>query len=442
MLKNYLFIIILFSFSFFLYAGQDSLSYSNKNLIRIDSISVTGNDITEEDIILRELTFKAGDKIDLQLLNYNKERIYSLGIFNKVDLNFKKELKKNILVIKVEESWYIYPIPFVQLKDRDWKKFSYGLDFIVKNFRGRNELLRVRGSLGYDPSIFISYYNPVLIQKQDIFLNLILSYTDRKNKSIIAETIFGSDFDQKFFSAQIGLGKRFGLFNRVNLSLGYDYIESPIFIKGISASNNRIDRVPSVGLSYSLDTRDLIQFPKEGIFGSASIVFKGMDINNVDYRVMNFDFREYLGLFNNLFFKWRLTTRLTAGKLIPFYDFSFLGYEERVRGHFTDIIEGNDYYLGSLELYSALLKDTQLSLDFIPILPKELLSYRIAIYAQLFADAGAAKIKNIPLKVNDFQSGYGVGLTFLFLPYNSFRVEFALDEYRNPEWIFDLGISF
>lgn len=442
MIKNYLAIIIFFSFSFLIYGQPDSLLFSSKNLITVDSISIIGNDITDEDIITRELTFKPGDKIDIKLLNYNKERIYSLGIFNKVELHIRNEHKKNILIIEVEESWYIYPIPYVQLKDRDWKKFSYGLDVIVKNFRGRNELLRVRGSLGYDPSIFISYYNPVFIRKEDIFLNLILSYSNIRNKSVFAENIMGNEFDQKFFSAQIGLGKRFGLYNRINLNVGYDYIESPIFIKGISASNERIDRVPTLGLSYSLDTRDLIQFPKEGVFGSAEIVFKGLGFNDINYRVVNLDFREYVGLLENLFVKWRLTTRLTSGKLIPFYDFSFLGYDERVRGHFADVIEGNHYYLGSLELYSALLKDTQFSLDFIPILPKELLSYRIAIYAELFGDAGAAKIRNVPLKINDFQSGYGIGLTFLFLPYNSFRVEFALDEYRNSEWIFDLGVSF
>jgi outer membrane protein assembly factor BamA len=420
----------------------DSSIYKGKYFVVIDSFEIRGNKITEDDIILRELTFQKGDTVSNSTIEYNRERVFSLGIFTRVNLYVKEVDGLNILVIDVEESWYIYPIPFVELKERDWKKFSYGLDVVIQNFRGRNELLQIRGSLGYDPSVLLSYYKPEIIRGSDIYFNSIFSYSNVRNKSQTAEYLYGAQFDQKIFHSSITLGKRFGSYQRFGINLGYDYIASPVFIKGISASNERIDRMPIVGAAYSYDSRDLAQFPKNGIYASAGIQFKGLGLNDIKYQIADIDFREYRPVIDNLYFKWRFASRIAFGNLVPYYDFSFLGYRERIRGHFNDIQEGNNYYLGSVELYYPLIKDINVKLDFVPLLPEALLSYRIALYSQLFGDAGVAKLRHQKLNLNDFQSGYGLGLTLLILPYNLLRFEFALDELGRKEFIFDLGLSF
>jgi outer membrane protein assembly factor BamA len=423
-------------------AQLDSLVYSGKYFTVVDSFEIHGNKITEPDIILRELTFAKGDTVSNEIIEYNRERIFSLGIFTRVNLYIKKVDEKNILVIDVDESWYIYPIPFVELKDRDWKKFSYGIDLVIQNFRGRNELLQARGSLGYDPSVALSYFKPEIIKGSDVFFNSDFSYSNVRNKSKLAELLTGGQFDQKIFHGLITVGRRFGNYNRTAINFGYDYVASPFFIKGISASNERIDRMPLLGASYSYDSRDLVQFPRNGFYAAADIQFKGLGLNGIKYQVADIDLREYRPVFDDLYFKWRFASRFTWGNLVPYYDFSFLGYQERIRGHFNDIQEGNNLYIGSVEFYYPLIKDINVNLDFIPLLPKSLLSYRVALYSQLFGDAGAAKLRHRKLEFNDFQSGYGLGLTLLILPYNILRFEFALDEYHHGEFIFDLGLSF
>jgi outer membrane protein assembly factor BamA len=422
--------------------NPDSTVYKGKYFVKIDSFEIRGNKITEADIILRELTFSKEDTISNKDIEYNRERIFSLGIFTRVELYVKNVNNKNILVIDVSESWYIYPLPFVELKDRDWKKFSYGIDVVIQNFRGRNELLQARGSLGYDPSIRLSYYRPEIIKGSDIFFNSILSYSNVKNKSLIAEYKYGGQFDQKMFTGLITIGKRFGNFHRFGVDLGYQYVASPLFIKGISASDERIDRMPVIGATYSYDSRDLAQFPRNGFYALADIQFKGLGMNNIKYQIATIDFREYRPVFDDLYFKWRFASRFAFGDLVPYYDFSFLGYQERIRGYFNEIQEGNYYYLGSAEFYYPLIKDINISLDFIPVLPKSLLTYRIALYSELFGDAGVAKLRHQKLHISDFHSGYGLGLTLLILPYNLVRFEFALNEYRQGEFIFDLGLSF
>ena len=146
---------------------EDTLYYEGNYSVKIDSIKIAGNEITDEFIILRELTFGIGDTLNPGLASFNRERIYSLDIFNEVKLKPFKVDDKNILIVEVEESWYIYPLPFVTLKDKDWKKISYGLAVSLKNFRGRNEKLKGVVALGYDPSFSLSYLNPNLVYKDD-----------------------------------------------------------------------------------------------------------------------------------------------------------------------------------------------------------------------------------------------------------------------------------
>jgi hypothetical protein len=116
--------------------------------------------------------------------------------------------------------------------------------------------------------------------------------------------------------------------------------------------------------------------------------------------------------------------------------------EDRIRGHFNQKIEGDNYYFAGLEFYYPIIEEIHVDLKFIPIIPNRLLSYRIGFYTQIFAETGAAQKKGQPFTFSNFKSGYGAGLTLLILPYNVLRVDFALNEYKKFETILTLGISF
>ncbi len=443
MIRTFTFTFLLFYFSVNVYSQTVADTSGNNNLPQvIDSIKITGNDITEDFIILRELTFKIGDTVSTKTLNYNRERIFSLGIFNKVELKTEKDIGRNILNIIVEESWYIYPIPFAGLQNGDWKKLSYGIVVFIKNFRGRNETLSGKLKLGFDPAFSLEYYKPSIIYKSNFFFDAAVAYGTKRNRSEIAKIIYGNDFDYTYVTDLIDFGYRFNTFNWAGIDFGYNYYESPEYFKGLTASDGRIDKSVSLGFTYNYDTRDLIQFPSEGTFFSYNMQFKGLGINNIDYRIFTIDLREYQKLIGDFGGKIRLTTRQTAGKLIPFYDYSFLGFEEAVRGHFSREREGNNYYLGSIEINHPIIKDVNVSLDFVPILPRKLLSFRLGLYAQLFADMGTTQFRGEPIRIKDFDRGYGAGLSLLLLPYNSARFELAFDEFGNTEFILGLGTSF
>lgn len=408
---------------------------------RVDSIAIKGNDITEPEIILTELTFSKGEVVDSVKLRYNRERIYSLGIFTNVKLYPESNEDKTTLIIEVNESWYIWPIPFLALRDRDWKKATYGLDVLIMNFRGRNEKLRTSFSLGYDPSFTLQYSKPYWFRKEAIYFDASFVYVNQNNKSRLAEYLYGEKFKQKFIGGNLTLGKRFNLFNKADVYGGFSYVATPKFISGVNASNSRIDRLPFLGFRYYYDSRDLAQFPKDGTYFNADILKKGFGEGGIDYNIFSVDFREYRTVYKSLSSKWRFTTRQSFGKLIPFYDNSFLGYSERVRGHFTDISEGHNMYLTQLEFKYPLLTEINIHLN-LPLIPEALLSYRVEIYAQAFVEGGVTQFRGKSINLSHGFSGYGFGLTTLVLPYNIARLEFALNELGKSEIIFDLGISF
>ncbi len=255
--------------------------------------------------------------------------------------------------------------------------------------------------------------------------------------------LYGSQFEQETFVSRIQFGKRFGNYHWLYLNTGFDYIETPFYIEGINASNSRIDRTLIAGLGYLYDTRDLTLYATEGIYSLLGFEYKGFGIDDINYYVVDIDFREYRKIFNKLTAKWRLTARHTGGELVPYYDYSFIGFSDRVRGYFHgDEQEGNDRFLGSIEFNYPIVSEARIDLYFIPLLPRSLLSYRFSLIGELFADTGATRDEGDPWTIKSFDSGYGTGISLLLLPYFICRFEFAINDNARTEWIFDLGASF
>jgi outer membrane protein assembly factor BamA len=423
-------------------SNPDSLAIAPTETIKIDSVRIKGNDATADFIILRELNFKPGDNITGQQLKYNKERIVSLGLFSRVELYVIKNDNKNVAVIEVYESWYIYPIPIVRFKDRDKSKVNYGVSLLYKNFRGRNETLRTMVSFGYDPYYAIQYSIPALFYEQGIGLYINTSYSTISNRSDIAKYLGGGDFNYKVFSNSISVEKRINQFNDITVTLGHTYLESDVFgIGRLTASSRKIDRVPYIGLSYFYDTRDLKQYSLYGLYTGVSLIQKGFGLEDINYSIFDLDFREYRRIFDDLSGRWRLTLRSTFGGSVPYYDYSFLGYGNFVRGHSTDYKEGNNSILTSFELIYPLIKEWNVSFK-LPLLPEKLTSARLGLYLTSFIDYGG--IYNNPDKFSlaGFYSGYGFGLTILVIPYNAVRFEYAIGDNGIGEFLFGVGFSF
>ncbi len=88
-----------------------------------------------------------------------------------------------------------------------------------------------------------------------------------------------------------------------------------------------------------------------------------------------------------------LASRFTFGDVVPYYDDSIIGTDEKIRGHYFEKFEGDYYYVLSAEIYYPIIEELNIDLTFIPIIPDQLLSYRLGFYTQIFAETGLANYK-------------------------------------------------
>ncbi|TAK56554.1 MAG: hypothetical protein EPO24_11145, partial [Bacteroidetes bacterium] len=189
------FLVVIFCFSVFQSgtaqepARTDSLAPAfPDSLFTVDSIKVWGNDETKDFVIIREMTLQRDSLITHEAIEYDQNRIYSLGLFNRVEMEIEPTSGTSAnLHVRVHERWYIYPFPIFGLKDRDWSKVYYGVGLMHINFRGRNEKIFASFALGFDPWVSLSYKNSFLEPTGTYFLESGISYNRVRNRSTLLE---------------------------------------------------------------------------------------------------------------------------------------------------------------------------------------------------------------------------------------------------------------
>jgi outer membrane protein insertion porin family len=411
-------------------------SSRNDSSLTVAKIVVVGNESTKEYVILREMSLKVGGTLDTVAMQYDQKRIYSLQLFNKVDIDYTAEGTQATVFVRVSERWYIFPIPILGFKYRDLSKPFYGAALIHQNFRGRNEKVMASAIFGYDGSFTLSYQNPKLTDDDDIFFGGAIGMHHVRNLNVAQ-----NEYDQKVFAAGFSLGKRFGLYLTLLGSVGYDQWEIADPQADRTLSPDGRDRFFSIGGNLSYDRRDIREYPMAGsYFGIAATKF-GLgesEVNLVRYRI---DLRDYEPLNGDFSLCVRAFGSFLSGGASPSYLHSFFGYNDRIRGYFKEALEGEDLTGGSLELRLAIFKPRYLTVS-IPYLPREFSVWRYGLYAGIFADAGTTWFRNDAVLKGPWYAGYGVGLHFL-LPYSFVvRTEYALNQHGRSEFVLDFDASF
>ena len=142
-------------------------SYSQE-IFRVNSIEIEGNKLTKRETILRELSFKIGDNLTLnefnEKLKQSELNIGSQWLFNFVDIVPSYNQNEIDINIEVVERWYVWPYPILEVSERnfnvfwdslqksnysDFSRLNYGVFLNWYNFRGRNELMKLKFRKGY-----------------------------------------------------------------------------------------------------------------------------------------------------------------------------------------------------------------------------------------------------------------------------------------------------
>lgn len=432
LLNKYLVVIITFLVISVFHVKSQSL---NDSVIIVNDIQILGNQQTKDYVILREMSTKIGDTLKQEKIERDRNNIYNLGLFNKVDIEYFAEQGTAILYVKVSERWYIIPYPIFGIRYRDPNKLYYGGGFVHQNFRGRNEKIFLNACFGYDKWISLGYSNPKITDRDDIFLSssiavqkihdLSKGYGEYENSNIFLNTT---------------LGKRFGLYQTFYVYVSYEIwqVNNPDLMRTISRTGR--DAFVTAGTQYRYDTRNNREYTTDGSLISLSLSKYGFGESEINFTRFLFDVRKFFGFSIGSGFGIRTCGTFFWGGPIPSYKHVFFGYDERIRGHFYNVYEGENKIGTSLEFRVPILLPRYVDLDFIKIPGFQKLRY--GLYFGIFADAGRIWWRNQQMIAKPWYSGYGTGLQFL-LPYAfTIRTEIAVNNFGRLQGLVDFDTSF
>ncbi|MFN0157457.1 MAG: POTRA domain-containing protein [Bacteroidota bacterium] len=406
----------------------------------IDTIIIAGNQKTKSYVILDEMTLHPGDTATWEAMEFDKNRIYSLQLFNRVEMFYDSLQGLRFLYVEVHERWYLIPVPLFGFRDGDPKRPYYGGGLLHNNFAGKNQ--RLFGSIvfGHNPSLNLSFSDPLLDRPMNLYFSGSASYSRIRNKSKAASAVTG-DFDELHYDVNATIGRRFSLYETAGINIGYQIVKIDEYRPGRTISPGGKDNYIYAQVNYSYDTRDLREYPSRGNSFSVYARKYGLGTSKLDFARFGTDIRTYRPLPFDLTFAARVHGVLTSGGATPTYQHLFFGYGERIRGYFKTVFEGENMLGSVVELRYPLLKPRMIHFTALPI-PAEFAVWRFGISLAIFAETGTTWFRGQKVQLESFHSGYGGGLDFL-LPYSVvIRTHYAFSDYGDGQFVLDLRGAF
>ncbi len=449
--------------------SQDDRIISDDKLI-IEDILISGNNVTRERIILRELVFNIGDTIaKIQLLptfQRSRENLLNISLFNFVRFDATHMPGNRIKVlINVTERWYIWPVPMLEyaernfssfIQQREWDKINYGMWLKWNNFRGRRELLAGKIRLGYVQEYALSYLIPNLGKKQqhgfsfgfnknqqnEIFLNTVNNrpeeFKPEDRPAMVRLNAFAHyTFRRKLYTTH---SLRMEYFN-------YEISDSVAILNPNYLGGGRTN-LGFFMLSYNFDydVRDSQIYPLEGFAVRIRAERLGLGILE-DFPFNNLRltgvFLFHQKLAGRLFFSNATKARYSMEKMMPYALGRGLGYNEFLSSYENYVIDGTDYFITKYNLKFQVVRPTTWTVPFVKM--EQFNKVHYALYFNIFADAGY--VNNIfpdptNTMVNDWQFSTGIGLDFVTYYDQVLRIDYAINKYGEHGLFFHIETPF
>lgn len=440
------------------------------SMLVIQHINIIGNQRTKERIIFRELDISNGDSIKVgeieTRLDLNRRKLVNTNLFITVELKFRRASENKIDIdVKLLEQWYVMGYPVFQIIDRnyaewlergaDFKRTTYGIDFLHNNFRGRAEKLNLRAESGFVQRVDFGYRIPYIDKAQKTGIGFNLSYSTTKNLAFksLNDTLFflrnQSDALRKRFSAAVNIRKRFGFYDNHVAELRYNSGSIADTISRLNPDyflNNRTSQqFFQFTYFYGYDFRDNVAYPLRGRRFEFGVTKLGLlasdDINQLDLAAGYYWFKP---LSKKFFYGLTLKAKISFPEKQPFNNTRGLGYGgDLVRGYELYVVDGVSHGLVRNNLKYELL-NSKIFLKFLKI--KQFNTIPIGIYPNVFFDYGYVNnpltSENKSKLANRFLYGGGAGIDVVTYYNMVIRLTYVVNDRKQTNFVFGIGREF
>jgi outer membrane protein insertion porin family len=414
--------------------------------IYINSINISGNNRTKDEVLRRELRISEGDPYNLTKINRSKQRLQNLGFFENVNFHTNRisndQIDINIEITEKKTGELNFGLGYSSVD-----KLNGNIGIKENNLFGTGQELGINSRISsYSMSNDINYSRPWLFDREirggiNVFSNEIDSYNS-------------VSYDQQ--SKGIVLSASYPILEYINHRISYSYQDNEV--NDIDSTSIVIQELlgqystSAISHSISLDKRDNSLKPTSGYYISLSQKRSGLG-GDIKYFKNEITAGYYIPIYSDIWIVKLLgkyghidaigqDVRINDNFFLGGYNFrgfDYAGIGPRVKnddGTYGDAVGGKNYYVGTVEL------------KFPTGLPKE-----IGIDGSLFLDAGTVRmvdnyIKNKANIVHDasIRASYGLSLTWSS-PLGPIRLDFAKilkqEEYDKTEGFrFSFGNNF
>lgn len=450
---KYLLSLFLMVFSLGLYAQQDTTSY-----VVVTDIVISGNDVTKDAVIFRELTFEIGDTIPLhrwnEELRVSNENVQNTTLFNFVTFEQQEDKSVNngvLVLIDVVERWYLWVYPFVAYSDRnlnswyeanDITRFSYGVEMKYRNFLGLKHNLNLTLISGYNQNYGLSYDMPYITGKQCFGLEIGVGYKRDKEVSFITENnkVMYFNGDDKFAkqSAFVFVEPYFRFGHRDKLFVNFSY-NNTLFHDALPSLNDDFGNVDgtrfqylALSAIYKNDYRDEQNYPLNGHYLELMMEKMGFGAfvtsPDVFYAKVTADF--YRPIKGRWYWASNVTLKMSPDADVPYFLNQGLGYKnDYVRTYELYVVDAMNFALMKNNLKFAILNPVT---KYIPFIKNERFGkIHFALYANLFFDCAYSwkmPVNQTSFLDNKFIFGTGVGIDFVTYYDKVLRLEYGVND--------------
>lgn len=430
--------------------------YSKPNCC-ISNIYITGNKITREQIILRELPFEQGDSVNINdlegLMIDSRNNLLNLSLFNYVYVTKSADpgnADNFDINIRVEERWYVWPMLSFVLEDRNlsnWLKegdnnrVTIDLGLKAYNVLGLNHTLTASYKFGYQRGFHLEYENITLDHegKHRLGFNILGLYSKTENFiSLFNSPVYNNSdgaYVVKMISPSVNYTYRPQIRKSHNIALSFDYTRISDTILKLNpkywGGKDTIRRGIGVNYTFTYDQRDKVQYPLKGY--SFQGEFRGyMSFSNsIRYAQIRTNFQYYLPITE----RWNICGNLSTGfskKNVQAYTFDkAIGYENvYLRGYEYYVNDGQHYVTFNPTLKYNLIPTKIFTMNFLSFLP-QFKKIHFTVYAKAFFDMGYSyqaypHISNF--LSNKFLCSGGAGLDIISYYDINFSIEYSFNQ--------------
>jgi len=390
---------------------------STSGKVTVGTIELSGNKKTRESIVYRELVLATGDVYSpdefSKRVNQSRLNLLNTSLFNfvTIDTLLSNESGKPATMnvrISMLERWYIWPVPILQITDRnfntwwqtrDFTRINYGLDVKWYNFTGRMDELDAIIQFGKNHHFSLAYQNPYIDRNKHIGIGFEGGYKNNRETGYLTQ-------DDKLLFAFVSEGLSTEKYFAINSTYRNSIFTTHQVVAGFRAfsfsdslmvlnpeySYSGINEPAFLYLYYKLkvDHRDIKYYPLKGWYADLELNKSGLGFafeKPVNMAWAKTTTRFYAQLAKRWYSGISFIGKVSSGAWQPYFQIQGLGYgRDYVRGYEYNVIDGKHFGVVRTNIKFALVPEHTHNIGFIPTPKFGLIHY--AFYLTAFADAG------------------------------------------------------